>query len=135
MESAQLFGDSVAAFTSGVDGAIDAVATLEESLIDADSSAYNILTIPSEAMKISTSVITVVFAIFIAISAFGILGALLMTFCEKYSCRYLVYFSCILLFILGVACFLLAVVFSILTPFLYYSCEFLQYSVESGDNF
>lgn len=129
MESAQLFADSLADFTTGVDAAVDAVDTLVGSVSDADDSAYGILSSVSGGMGIVTTVMTAVFAVFIAFGVLGILGAIMMTFCDKYSCRYLVYFVCVVLFFLGLVCFILAIMFSAITPLFYYSCDFLQYSV------
>lgn len=135
MVAASRFRDNVASFNSAVDGAISALGTVRDSMNDANDLVYSPLSKGKEPMGYVTIVITAVFGVLIGFSVFGILGALMMTFCEKTSCRYLVYFTCAFLFLLGIIAFLLAVLFSIFTPVLYYGCDFLQFSVESGDNF
>lgn len=70
--------------------------------------------------------------IFIAISAvsivlgvIGVLAVLLITFCDKYSCRYLLYAMCVVLFILGLVSFIFVIFFSLINPVMYFMCDFL----------
>lgn len=64
-----------------------------------------------------------------------LIGTLLMAFCDKTRCRYLVYFSCFFLFWIGVAGFLLSGLFSVLTPAVYFGCQFIDFSLASSLNF
>ena len=136
MQAATTFSSAVAGLSGGVmASAITALDDVAVSMEDVDSQLGDLLGMGMGYMKYVTLAITVIFAVFIAFSVFGILGALMMTFCDKYSCRYLVYFACCFLFLLGIFCFLLSFLFSIFVPLMYYTCDFLQYSVESGANF
>ena len=135
MTAADNFASGLASFTSGIDGAITTLQDLAKSLEDSDSTFGGMMEQGLGYMKYVTIAVTVVFGVFIGFSTLALIGALMMTFCDKYSCRYLVYFACCFMFLLGIITFLLAILFSIFTPLLYYSCDFLQFSVESGDNF
>ena len=86
-------------------------------------------------MDIVTAVLTALFGVIVGLGVLGILGAVLMTFCDKYKCRYLIYFSCCILWVIGIVWFLLATLFSLLVPALYFSCQFINYSIGSAANF
>lgn len=86
-------------------------------------------------MSIVTTGVTAFFGVFIGFGVLGILATLLMTFCDKFSCRYLLYFLCIFLLILGMISFILTILFSIITPVLYFGCDFLTTSISSSANF
>lgn len=86
-------------------------------------------------MRIVTIVVTAIFGVFIGFGVLSIIGTLLMTFCDKFKCRYLVYFICFLFTILGIISFLLTVVFAIISPVLFFGCQFLSFSISSPDNF
>ncbi len=85
--------------------------------------------------KIITMAVTAVFGVFIGLGVLSIIGTLLMTFCDKFSCRYLVYFVCVILFILGIVAFLLAFLFSVITPIIYFGCDFINVSIASSAGF
>ena len=51
--------------------------------------------------------------------------------CYQYSCRNLIYCSCIFLWFLALAHFILALFFSATTPLIYYGCS---YATDSLDN-
>lgn len=89
----------------------------------------------SDIMKIVTLAVTAVFGVFIGLGVLSIIGTVFMTCCDKYSCRYLVYFVCVILFVLGIFCFLLSTIFSILTPVIYFGCDFLTVSISSSTSF
>lgn len=89
----------------------------------------------SDIMKIVTLAVTAVFGVFIGLGVLSIIGTVFMTCCDKYSCRYLVYFVCVILFVLGIFCFLLSTLFSIITPVIYFGCDFLTVSISSSTSF
>lgn len=89
----------------------------------------------SPILKIVTIAVTAFFGVFIALSVLNIVAALLMTFCDKFSCRYLIYFTCLIFFLLGIFCFLLSFLFSIITPILYFGCDFITTSISSPAGF
>lgn len=89
----------------------------------------------SPIMKIITMAITAFFGVFIGLSVLGIIGTLFMTCCDKFSCRYLLYFICVIFLILGIISFLIATLFSVITPVLYFGCDFLTTSISSTAGF
>ncbi len=78
-----------------------------------------------------TLVINLIYGIALGLAVLALLGVVLMTFCDKYKCRYLMYFSCVFLFFFGVLGFLIAIIFSILVPVMYFMCEWLDVTVSS----
>jgi hypothetical protein len=89
----------------------------------------------SPIMNIVTIAVTAFFGVFIGFGVLGIIATLLMTFCDKFSCRYLLYFICFFFVILGMLSFFLAILFSVFTPVLYFGCDFLTTAISSGANF
>lgn len=73
-------------------------------------------------MDTSTTVVVVFFALVVGLTIVGILSTVLMTFCEYVGCRYVVYFTCCLLFVIGIVGFVLACMFSLLLPVIYFGC-------------
>lgn len=124
---------------SGLSGNIGQFKTSMQSMVDQvngfDSMISNMDSMISQIMTIITMAVTAVFGVFIGLGVLSIIGTLFMTCCDKYSCRYLVYFVCVILFVLGLFCFLLSTLFSILTPVIYFGCDFLTVSVSSPANF
>ena len=71
-----------------------------------------------------------------------ILGALLVFVstlfictCSKFQCRYILYFGCSCLAVLGIVTFLFTIIFSLITPALYISCHYIQGGMESPQGF
>lgn len=100
-----------------------------------DTNISNIDDSISGIMKIVTLAVTAFFGVFIGFAVLGIVGTLLMTCCEKFSCRYLLYFLCVILLLLGFLSFLLSLFFSIFTPILYLGCDFLTVAISSSAGF
>lgn len=75
------------------------------------------------------------YGVAMGLSIFTLLGVVMMTFCDKYKCRYLMYFSCVLLFFFALLGFFIAIIFSIFVPLIYWSCDWLSVSFSSAANF
>lgn len=102
---------------------------------DLDNSFYNTLsTVEQKQGEIHLGV-RLVYGLTIGIASMMLLGALLVAFCDKIHCRYLIYVSCVLLFFIGVGGFFLSVFFSLMVPTVYFGCQFVNYSIESSSNF
>lgn len=71
----------------------------------------------------------------IAFSFFSLLGTLLTVCCDKPGCRHLMYFSCIFLFIGAYIAFIVAVLFSVFVPIFTWTCQYLNFTVQSSANF
>lgn len=79
--------------------------------------------------------VKMVYGITIAIASFMLLGTMMVAFCDKTKCRYLIYSSCFILFLIGVIGFFISLVFSIITPITFFGCQFIDYSLSSASNF
>lgn len=119
---------NIGQFKSSMQSMVDQINGYDSMINSTDDSISSI-------MKIITLAVTAIFGVFIGFGILSIIGTLFMACCDKYSCRYLVYFVCVILFILGLFCFLLSTLFSILTPVIYFGCDFLTVSISSQDNF
>jgi hypothetical protein len=79
--------------------------------------------------------VQVVYGVTVGLASMMLLGALLVAFCDKPKCRYLMYFACFLLFFIGLVGFLMSIIFSFITPVVYFGCQFIDFSLSSSANF
>ena len=127
--TADTFSGSVSTFQGAVSGVRDSVLGFAEMLEGFDGTFYDLYKQFGTYLTYVTLAVTIFFGVLVGLSVLVILGALLMTFCEKYKCRYLIYFSCCLLIIFGIVGFLLSIIFSAIVPALYFSCEFISFTI------
>ena len=80
-------------------------------------------------------VFQIIYAVSMGFAVLALIGVILMTFCDKYKCRYLMYFTCIIMFFFAFIGFLIAFIFSIIIPILYWGCDWLSVTVGSGTGF
>lgn len=134
-ESADNFKTQVTPLSGIIDTMVDKMSLISTPITGADGTVAGLDDQVTPIMKIVTMVVTAIFGVFIGLGVLSIIGTLLMTFCDKASCRYLIYFVCVILLVLGILSFLLATLFSIVTPVLYLGCDFLSTSLSSSTNF
>jgi hypothetical protein len=118
------------------------VATLQSKITnftnfvtDADNNNYNLLKKVSDNKSLITLGVKLVYGITIGIASLMLLGTLMVAFCDKTKCRYLMYSTCIILFLIGILGFFLSFVFSILAPVTFFGCQFINHSLSSASNF
>jgi hypothetical protein len=75
------------------------------------------------------------YGVLIGFSFFTLLGTLLTVCCDKYKCRYLMYFSCIFLFLTGLLSFLLSSLFSMFIPPMTWGCSYLDVALKDKAGF
>lgn len=75
------------------------------------------------------------YGVFIGFGALCLLGTLLTCCCGKYGCRHLIYFSCFILFLVGLLGALLSTLFSIFVPALTWGCSFMDVTLTSQAGF
>lgn len=133
---------AASSFTGAVSGFKDQIGSVQDSMNDVTSQIDGIMgTVNSvtdyvgPALDGITIGVSVYFGVVIGFTVLAIIGCLLMSFCDKFKCRYLIYFSCLILFVIGIIGFLFSTIFSVMTPVLYYSCEFVDYTLASPANF
>lgn len=79
--------------------------------------------------------VKLLYGLTIGIACVMMLSVLLIAFCDRVKCRYLLYGTCVLLFFIGTLGFLLSVVFSVAAPAVFFGCQFMDYSFSSSANF
>ena len=133
--ASQAFKDGVTAFEDGFADTKTTMTDFQTTIDEFDSGFGSTLATLDDVLAIITTAVTALFGVLIGLTVLGIIGAIIMTFCNKFGCRYLIYFTCVILFIIGIVLFLVSIIFAILTPTLYYGCDFLTYSIASESNF
>lgn len=129
------FTGSVGTFTNSLSGVTGQIGDLTGTVDNLTSTIENYYGYAQPALDGLTIGVSVYFGVVIGFTILAIIGCLLMSFCDKFKCRYLIYFACIILFIIGLIGFLLAVIFSILTPVLYFGCQFIDFTLANQSNF
>ena len=133
--SADNFLQQSANFQSGVAALQTTITVFNNFVSNADNGSYTFIdNISSEKPMINLGV-QLVYGVTIGIASIMLLGTLLVAFCDKPKCRYLMYFACVILFFIGLMGFLMTIIFSILTPTVYFGCQFIDYSLNSTSNF
>lgn len=133
--NADSFKGQMGSISGIIDSIVDKIGAISTPITGVDTTVSGLDDQATPIMKIVTIAVTAIFGAFIGLGVLSIIGTLLMTFCDKFSCRYLIYFVCVILLILGILSFLLATLFSIITPILYLGCDFLTTSLSSSVNF
>jgi hypothetical protein len=82
-----------------------------------------------------TMIFQIIYAVSLGLAVLTLIGVVLMTFCDKYKCRYLMYFACVFMFLFAFIGFLIAFFFSIIIPIMYWGCDWLSVTVGSGTGF
>ena len=129
------FVTEVSNFQAAVGSLQTTVQNFTTYMTDLDNSLYTTLQTVDERQGDIHIGVRLVYGLTIGVASVMLLGALLVAFCDKIQCRYLIYVSCVLLFLIGVAGFLLSVIFSLMVPTIYFGCQFMSYSLASSSNF
>lgn len=134
-QSATNFNNEASNFQSGVSALRSTITNFTDFLSNADNGSYTFLNnIVSQKSLINLGV-QLVYGITIGLASMMLLGTLLVAFCDKTKCRYLIYFSCFILFFVGIGGFFMSILFSIISPTVYFGCQFIDYSLSSSTNF
>lgn len=133
--SASNFTSQASNFQSGISTLQSTILNFTNFIKDTDSSFYTTLSTGSTNVNYVMAGIKVLYAATIAVASLMLLGALLVSFCDKINCRYLLYFTCFVLFWIGFLGFALSIAFSLLTPAVYFGCQYMTYSLSSSANF
>ena len=128
---ASAFAGGSGAFSSSIGSITNDLGKVKTQMNDLDKSLSSILDLMDTPKSAGTLVISLIYGVMLGLSILALLGVVLMTFCDKYKCRYLMYFSCVFLFFLGILGFLIAIIFSIIVPAMFLLCEWLDVTVTS----
>lgn len=125
------FVTSSASFSGSISSVRSNLNDLKTKMNDLDSGLKTTMDLMDTPKDMGTLVINLIYGIALGLAVLALLGVVLMTFCDKYKCRYLMYFSCVLLFFFGLLGFLIAIIFSIIVPVMFFLCEWLDVTVSS----
>lgn len=126
------FAGQIDSFTGQIGAITNDLDKVRVQMRDLDNSLSSSLDILETPKSMGTLVISLIYGIMLGLSVLALLGVVLMTFCDKYKCRYLMYFSCVILFFLGILGFLIAIIFSIIVPVMFFLCEWLDVTLQSS---
>lgn len=134
--SASNFNSQAANFQASVTPLQGVINSFTSFLTTTDGNSYDFLNnyVAGNKSLISMGV-QLVFGVTIGLASLMLLGTLMVAFCDKARCRYLIYLSCFLLFFVGVGGFILSVLFSVVTPTVFFGCQFINFSLGSSSNF
>lgn len=132
---ADSFNQQTSNFQGGVAALQSTITDFNNFLSNADNNSYSYMDIVSSKKPLINLGVQVVYGVTIGLASMMLLGALLVAFCDKPKCRYLMYFTCFLLFFIGLAGFLMSIIFSIITPAVYFGCQFIDFSLSSSADF
>jgi hypothetical protein len=122
-------------FNTTLDGAKTAIGDIASTLEGGDAKFYDIYSQVSPIFPTMLTAVTGIYGGLVGIASVGALAALLLLICNFYKCRFLLYFTCIILVVVGFICFLLSIIISALIPVAYFGCDFLIFSLSSKANF
>ncbi len=130
IDSARQGATTFRAKFSQVNGAIggiqDSVNSISSSIKSIDNSLGGPLGGANSAGKSGNMALQAFYGVFIGFGFLALLGTLLTACCDKYGCRHLIYFSCFIMFLVGIVSALLATLFSLFIPFMTWGCSFLD---------
>lgn len=132
---ASVTGFTPATFTSVLDQAKTIVSDVAGKLESGDKMYYDIYSQVTPYFSIMSTAITGIYGGLIGIACVGMLATLLLLICNMYKCRFLLYFTCCILILVGIISLLVATIISSLIPMLYFTCDFTTYSFSSAANF
>ena len=133
--AASNFVAEVSNFSSAVSTVRGQVQTLTSSIASLEASFSSSMgTVDSRSTDVHLGV-KLLYGVTIGVASMMLLGALLVAFCDKINCRYLIYVSCVLVFLLGVVGFALSLIFSLVVPTVYFGCQFMESSLSSSASF
>jgi len=79
--------------------------------------------------------VQIYYSLVIGLTVLSLLGAVIMTFCEKYRCRYLIYFTCFFIVLIALIGFFISIVLSIILPVTSWTCDYLEVALASQAGF
>lgn len=135
ISSSSSFASSTTPFTAAIDTIIGLLGNFRNTLNDLNTSVDNALGALDSPKSVGTMAIQIFYAVALGLSILALVGVVLMTFCDKFKCRYLMYFACVILFFFGLIGFLIAIIFSLIVPVMYWGCDWIGVTIGSAAGF
>jgi len=132
---ASSFNSTYSSISGALSGIQSSIGSITSSINNVDNSLGGPLGSVNSAGTKGNMGLQAFYGVFIAFGFLGLLGTLLTVCCDKYGCRHLIYFSCLILFIIGLLGALLSTIFSILVPVLTWGCSFMDTTLATQAGF
>lgn len=117
------------------DGFNNILKDLSSKMVTGNNMYYGIYSQVNPAMPTINTAVTGVFAGFIGISTISLLATLFLLICNIYKCRFILYFSCLILLFVGIISLFISIIFSAILPLVYFTCDFTTFTFANSQNF
>jgi tetrahydromethanopterin S-methyltransferase subunit B len=129
--SAASFTSQMSSISSSVSSIQSTLNSLVSSIDSMDSSLSTFLNYTTYPSQYGNLALTLLFGCMIGFSSLALFGAMFTVCCRRYSCRHLMYFSCLFLFFLALVGFMISTLFSVLVPVFTWTCTYLSTTISS----
>lgn len=129
--NAASFSSTFADVGPAVSGIQTQISSIASSIVSMDNSIGGPVGIMGNVGKNGNMGLQVFYGVFIGFASLALLGTLLTACCDKYGCRHLIYFSCLIMFLVGLIGALLSGIFSIMIPVFTWGCSYLDVTLAS----
>lgn len=126
---------ATASIQSGIDGVVTTLSNFTTIISDADTSIGSTAGTADTYLEYLKYGFLGFYGAGIGIAVLGLLGVVIMSCFDKPGCRYLVYFSCVIMFILCIVGFLISFFMSLIIPVLYLVCSTINTATASSAAF
>jgi hypothetical protein len=133
--NSQTVASGIAGFGGSIGSIQSTLTSFGNQITTYNGNVNTLLSGTTTPASMGTMVIQIFYGVSLGLAVVSLVGVVLMTFCDKFKCRYLMYFACLFMFFIGLIGFLIAVIFSIIVPFLYWGCEWISTTTGSQTGF
>lgn len=125
---------ATAAITTSITNAITQLDPIINMLTPLDGQYSSFINLSSFSTY-ATQGVQIYYSAVIGIASLALLGAILMAFCQKYKCRYLMYMMCLFMVLFAIVGFLVSTIFSIIIPVVSWTCDYLDVGMKDSVGF
>lgn len=129
--NSQTVANSISSFSGSIGSLQTTLNSFGNQISSYNDDLGSFLSTAQTATSMIPMVVQIFYGVSLGLAAFCLMGVVLMTFCDKYKCRYLMYFACLFMFFIGLLGFIIAVVFSAIIPVYYWGCVWISTTTSS----
>jgi hypothetical protein len=134
-QNSEIVKNDLSTFAGDIGTLQDQILNLTKQIEDYDKELNNLLTVLEKPTDIVTLTLKIFYGISIALASLSLVAVILMTFFNFVKLRYIMYFSCVILFFSALLGFIVAAIFSLVVPLYYWGCEWIVDTVGSQAGF
>jgi hypothetical protein len=125
------FNTQIPTIDSNINSTKNSIIGIIDSVTSADNNLGSLLSSFNTPGQYGSMGMQIFYGVLIGFSCLALLGALLTVCCDKYGCRYLMYFSCLIFFLGAFIGFFISTLFSFFVPVFTWTCSYLDYTLLS----